>query len=575
MLIKNKKTILKLLIIFTLCPVIFLSKPNKVTATYPVFDAAHTAISTENASVNTDLWIKEHIFDPILWAVANMAVEKIADSTVDWINSGFEGGPSFVTDLDGFLTSVGDNALGEFLEGSELAFLCSPFSLDIKIALTQQFGGERESHCTLTDAFGNAEGALENALNNLGNDWSWEKFNSISQPQNNTYGAYLKGYTDFALKAAGKKDKEIIKSNWGGGFLSFDSCEDDTTEDICNENGCKTITVPGRCTTKTPGTTINESLTKVLGLGNDKLVIADEMDEIIGALLNQLVKSVFSSTTGLFDSNPSDNGFSQLPSSVIEKLIDVIEVKIKTEEDYREWKQKSLDAVNLAENYIDALISCWQSCPIEPPDEESQIASIESKVSALEATKLIKTDPFQESLRIDINSATININNKLQLIIDRINTATGENGEADPNEILTISNDFNNLIGLHTSSDVFEAQYEFENSIQFKMNTIISNMLTEKTSCEESGGTFLMCTSLSVLPTNITEGESSIISWTTLEAISGSINLNSANVITMNPIGEGSASITPSTTTTYTATLTNEAGETNTCKPITITVTEK
>ena len=602
MLLKNKKTILKLLIIFTLCPVIFLLKPHKVTALFSVIDGAHiaatklqTVVLSDIALNTSELIVKETILDAILYSIINVIIEKISDSTVGWINSGFEEGPTFVTDLGGFLTSVGNNTIGEFIEGSELAFLCSPFSLDIKIALTKQFGGEREAHCTLTDVFGNANGALENALNDLGNDWSWNKFNNISQPQNNAYSAYLNGYIDLTLKMAEEKDKEIIKSDWGGGFLSFDSCEPDIEGIICDPDfpeHCEDITTPGTCTTKTPGTTINESLNKVLGLGNDRLVIADEIDEIVGALLSQLIKSVFNSTTGLFESNPSDNGFSQLSSAVIEELVDIIEITIRNEEDYREWKQRSLDAVNLAENYIDALIDCWQNYPIESisqvwePGDEIPLTEedITNNISALEIIKLNEIDPLQESLRINIDSATININNRLQPLIERINAAIDENGEADPDEILSISNDFSNLGGLHTNSDVLEAQYEFEgplktNSIQFKMNTIISNILIEKTSCEEGSGIFIQpeeetvrCILLSASPTNITAGESSTISWSTLGATLGFINLSLANVITMSPIEEGSVSVTPGTTTTYTATLTNEAGKTNTCTPITITV---
>ena len=597
MLLKNKKTILKLLIIFTLCPVIFLSKPHEVTATLSVIDGAHiaatklqTVVLSDIALNTSELIVKETILDAILYSIINVIIEKISDSTVGWINSGFEEGPTFVTDLGGFLTSVGNNTIGEFIEGSELAFLCSPFSLDIKIALTKQFGG-RKAHCTLTDVFGNANGAL----NDLGNDWSWNKFNNISQPQNNAYGAYLNGYIDLTLKMAEEKDKEIIKSDWGGGFLSFDSCEPDIEGIICDPDfpeHCEDITTPVTCTTKTPGTTINESLNKVLGLGNDRLVIADEINEIVGALLSQLIKSVFNSTTGLFESNPSDNGFSQLSSAVIEELVDIIEITIKNEGDYREWKQRSLDAVNLAENYIDALIDCWQNYPIESisqvwePGDEIPLTEedITNNISALEIIKLNEIDPLQESLRINIDSATININNRLQPLIERINAAIDENGEADPDEILSISNDFSNLGGLHTNSDVLEAQYEFEgplktNSIQFKMNTIISNILIEKTSCEEGSGIFIQpeeetvrCILLSASPTNITAGESSTISWSTLGATLGFINLSLANVITMSPIEEGSVSVTPGTTTTYTATLTNEAGETITCVPITITV---
>jgi len=459
---------------------------------------AATAVATGK------VWWKEYILDPILWTAANIAIEKIANSTVDWINSGFEEGPSFVTDLGKFLEDVGDQTLGDFIAGSPLAFLCSPFSLDIKVALFLQLGGGGgEARCTLSEVFGNAEGALDNALNDLGNDWSWSKFNNISQTQNNTYGAYMEAYTSLTLKMAEEKDREITKSNWGGGFLSFDDCEDNVTKDECRtikdmigdeHEICEPVTTPGKCTTKTPGTTISESLNNVLNLGNEKLVVADEIDEIIGALLNQLIKAVFNSTTGLFESNPSDNGFSKLPASTIKELQDMVNTAIGTEGDYREWKQKSLDIVELAKQYLEALIQCWESYNHagEEPLTDGEVAI---EISNAGKKILNEIEPKKGPLNTDIATATANIEEKLQSILDRITAATDDKGEADPNDILLIANDFQKLAGLHTSSDVIFAEQEFHgpsrrDSIEFEMNNIIIQVATDKIECVAGGGTF-------------------------------------------------------------------------------------
>lgn len=301
-----------------------LNKTRNVTLLKIAGSTAVTAKATSlmvkptgvTAASTKGVWYKEWILDPLLWATINILLEEIADSTVDWINSGFEGGPGFITNYGDFVTDVGDKALGEYIEGSQLAFLCHPFALDIEAALMFQFGGERRAHCTLTDVFDN----VDNAVNELGEDWSWSKWDNLTSQnsgRNNFYGAYAEVYTGAILKMKEAEDREIAKVGWAGGLLNFDKCEMEE-ELVCDYTildageSCKMITKE-HCTTHTPGKIIQENLNHTLGLGLDRLTVADEFDEIIGALLSQLVKAVFNSAGGLLDSDPSeDHSFSKV-----------------------------------------------------------------------------------------------------------------------------------------------------------------------------------------------------------------------------------------------------------------------
>ncbi|MES2006571.1 MAG: hypothetical protein V4436_00515, partial [Patescibacteria group bacterium] len=73
--------------------------------------------------------------DCLTRVIAKIAIQSITQSIVEWINSGFSGQPSFVQNYEEFFTDVADRAAGEFIEGSGLAFLCSPFQLQVKIAI--------------------------------------------------------------------------------------------------------------------------------------------------------------------------------------------------------------------------------------------------------------------------------------------------------------------------------------------------------------------------------------------------------------------------------------------------------
>jgi hypothetical protein len=52
--------------------------------------------------------VKGYSLDPIAWMVAKAALQSVVKSTINWINSGFNGSPAFVTDLQQKLLDVGD-----------------------------------------------------------------------------------------------------------------------------------------------------------------------------------------------------------------------------------------------------------------------------------------------------------------------------------------------------------------------------------------------------------------------------------------------------------------------------------
>lgn len=99
-------------------------------------------------------------------------------------------------------------------------------------------------------------------------------------------GAYMTAQSKLFEAMNEREGNEIHTLNFGQGFLSMK-----------DENGRIT----------TPGTVIAGQINKALGAGQDVLVAADEIDELIGALFYQLVNRVFGSVGGL--RGASDDGF--------------------------------------------------------------------------------------------------------------------------------------------------------------------------------------------------------------------------------------------------------------------------
>ena len=246
-------------------------------------------------------------------------IKQMSSDIITWINSGFEGSPAFATNPGGLFLDIADETIGQFIEGSELGFLCSPFRLDIRIALAQSFQPyRRRAGCTLTGIGNNVTGFIEG--NNSGGWDNW--LARTTQPQNNPYTSFLMAQNEVAIRIAGRKEIKLAQLNWGNGFLSWDKCTDIPTEGDANfvgplapGQGDQSAGVlgsqeqgplaPGQvrrkqaCETMTPGKVIQDQLSHTLGTDLRQLELADEIDKIIGALVTQAAKQALGGVGGL------------------------------------------------------------------------------------------------------------------------------------------------------------------------------------------------------------------------------------------------------------------------------------
>lgn len=251
------------------------------------------------------LALKENFLDGIFQAAAKVFLRAMVRSIITWINSGFQGSPAFVTDLSGFLLDVADEVVGDFIYNSDdLNFLCSPFQLDVRIALATQYSSGREGNyqpqCTLSDVVDNVDGFLSGSFADGG--WpGWLEL-SISEESNPTL-AYLNAEAEMYARIVNAQGEEVELLNFGDGFFSMEFC--DVAEQASGSRP--------NCTIGTPGSVIANSINDALGAGQDELIAADEVNEIFNALFSQLVKQVFQGAYGLLglggNSNYSNNTF--------------------------------------------------------------------------------------------------------------------------------------------------------------------------------------------------------------------------------------------------------------------------
>jgi len=217
-------------------------------------------------------------WDSLGYCLINSIIESIGAATVQWINSGFEGNPVFVQDPAQFFGDIADAEAGAFLGEISGGFLCEPIRNIVRVNIAQQYNNSispyaSRGQCTFSGISGNLDQFMS------GETFSWDDWLSYTQnPNNNPVGATLYGNIELNNRIASKIGVNSKLLEWGRGFLSF---KDPETGQITS-----------------PGSLIEGQLNQRLFNGESRISMADEFDEVVNALVNQLVKIAINEVTG-------------------------------------------------------------------------------------------------------------------------------------------------------------------------------------------------------------------------------------------------------------------------------------
>jgi len=213
-------------------------------------------------------------WDALAWLAANIVIRHLVDDTVQWINSGFNGSPFFVTNPGDFLMEAGNQASGLFLAKLKLTGLCSNWEPMIKIALqSQQPFNQRMQQCTIGRVIDNYD-----AFMNDFTQGGWAGWIAVTQSDSNPYGLYLSASDEMARQVLDAQNQAQTKANWGKGFLSQEECAeiDGDVYDDCVATGSTPVACEKKACVnwqiQTPGTTIENRLTAALGTDFARLV---------------------------------------------------------------------------------------------------------------------------------------------------------------------------------------------------------------------------------------------------------------------------------------------------------------
>ena len=289
----------------------------------PVSDRGSHYLNSITAANTSQLTMKESCYDSIMVFIAKVLIQKLTADIVQWINSGFDGNPAFVTNPEQFFLDAADGIAGELLIGvlgKDIGdILCSPFDIELRLALAFQYSSsyQEKALCTLTQIIDNTTGSLDRFLAGNFDEGSWSAWFSMTQNENNNpYGSYLNAKAELGLRIAGRQILDTQALAWGNGFLSWESCDEKYGPEAGYQAGqCK------RKSIKTPGSVINSQIEHTLGTDLRQLELADEINEIIGALTGQLINQVMSNGGLLGGTQGNPNSSDR--RSLVEKLRDI------------------------------------------------------------------------------------------------------------------------------------------------------------------------------------------------------------------------------------------------------------
>lgn len=424
---------------------------NKVTAV-SIADSANDA---KNA---TDIQTK--FLDCITRSIGRAIVQQITSSVVNWINSGFKGSPSFVTNFQQFFANVADQAAGAYIKGSALSFLCSPFQAQIKIAIAKSYANRNAQSCSLSQVTNNINNFMKGNFSAGG----WPAALSFtSTPTNNPYGAYA--YAQVGLiNAQSAATANANKNVNPGGFISFSQATDCKGADVGKEGtiiktslfltptqAASGVGIPG-CKTKivTPGDVIQSTLQKTIGNPLDQLGLAKSFDEILNALITQLItRTLYQGLGNLSGQNGYENNFltpdQQQAQTQGNALLLALQNAQQTARQYGTVAQGSIADIQNAQGQLQTLANCWETAATSdfyPAGQRATAAANASAALAAQATLETKVGLYNDTITKantsiayleDLQSRTLSINSTAE-----VTAITNEfNAAAAAGEIIT------------------------------------------------------------------------------------------------------------------------------------------
>lgn len=255
---------------------------------------------------------KELGLDALLNLAAQVAIDQLTSSIVGWVKGGDGGNPMYITDLSGFLYDIEVKKAHENAEMLRATRSCyTPGAnggawVDPDTGLVVNGGGSTwiDPDTGLPREDDIVAASIENAYSGRGSfscpfsdggsfrsieqdGWSGFVASSVN-PKANPFAGDIYIQEKIAREQERAREIALAKAAWNKGYLDSEDCSS------------------GTCVVKTPGSVTESQVNTSLSSGLRKLELADELDEMMSAVMNAAIERVFSEAEGLFSSVTSN-----------------------------------------------------------------------------------------------------------------------------------------------------------------------------------------------------------------------------------------------------------------------------
>lgn len=239
--------------------------------------------------------------DGLAYSLAKTQLASMTKSTMNWINTGFQGDPMFARDIQSLTDSIEKGILND-----DVAFyrdsanrVSYPYGREFALSQVvayrsaQNFKDSLKSDLNEYVSNGTINGRkYENDFSALG---GWNGWLALTQhPQNNPIGFFFLAKEESAKKQQAAINAQEQELAWNSGYLSQKKCIEyeqpaDYTETFDYTIDTNTSAKCLKYETVTPGSTIKDKISVYINSPERQLELADSLNESLNALFSGLL----------------------------------------------------------------------------------------------------------------------------------------------------------------------------------------------------------------------------------------------------------------------------------------------
>ncbi len=260
-----------------------------------------TAKETGQAGADTDSLLSGFLsglsnisLDSIMFCVINEIMTYITNSTIEWINSGFNGSPVFVENPRAYFENIANKETSNFVR--ELQGAQSQVTNGIRNAATSIAAPLRDQ--TIQTVINSSNLSFADIIKPTmsqeltqnyqsfvnGDQWLGMGYLSqLSEDQNNYYGVQTLTLQENARRIAVEQQNQQLQLQYNNGYKSFTECPEGHSR---ADGSCD----PAYSKATVTGSEIKDELQSRGMMKYMRTAFANDFDSIITTLINQLVK---------------------------------------------------------------------------------------------------------------------------------------------------------------------------------------------------------------------------------------------------------------------------------------------